>query len=194
MKRTIATLVAGLAVTGACLTLPALAENAPAQIAQASETSSADLNDNRAIPEISSFYVVDPIETITVAQNVAIPDDLLVTIMVAKAANCVPTKVNALRKESKSWAVVMQELKVSPNFMFTWLGTAEVTAPGASGVVAFNRFLCDPDKYPLYDKTMRNVTGIDYLVRIYKMTPTAAMKALSESKDAMTLIDAHANK
>lgn len=177
-------LLASLAV----LALTLLAAQAPA-VAQTS-----DLEENPVVPALCKFYGIGNIQTLTVMQNVTDPDDLLVTLFLSRASGRKAIDINTWRKSGRSWQNIIQQLGVNPATLFVDLNGVKVPAEFESYAWAQRKYeawkVNPKGGLTLYDKTVRELVGLDFMVHQFDMTPVAAMKARQGAKSYMALIEA----
>ena len=151
-----------------------------------------ELEENPLVPAVSEFYGVETVQTVTVMQNVAEPDDLLVTLFLARASGTDPVRLNELRKQAKSWQDLMGRLGVNPSTLFQDLVGVDVPAKYADYAWAqrkYREWKANPKAgLPLYDKTIRLLVGLDFMVRNFDTPVLAAMQARQGAKSYTAII------
>jgi hypothetical protein len=174
-----------LILGGLCATI--LATGALPARAQYSE-----LEENPLVPAVSEVYGFETIQTVTVMQNVAEADDLLVTLFLARASGEDPVALNELRKQGRSWKELFIRTKVNPGVLFQDLVGVEIPDRHPDYVWAqrkYREWKANPKVgLPLYDKTVRLLVGLDFVVRRFDLSPLAAMQARSGMASYVQLI------
>lgn len=181
-----------LLVSLAALALTLLAAPMPA----AAQTS--DLEENPVVPALCKFYGIGNIQTLTVMQNVSDPDDLLVTLFLSRASGKKAIDINTWRKSGRSWQNIIQQLGINPAVFFTNLQALRVPDEYESFAFAqrkYEAWKVNPKAgLPLYDKTVRLLVGLDFMVHQFDMAPLSAIKAREGAKSYMQLIEAKLKK
>lgn len=177
-----------LLVSLAALALTLLAAPSPAA------AQNSDLEDNPVVPALCKFYGIGNIQTLTVMQNVSDPDDLLVTLFLSRASGRKAIDINTWRKSGRSWQNIIQQLGVNPSALFTDLNGVKIPAEYESYAWAqrqYEAWKANPKRgLTLYDKTVRLLVGLDFMVHQFDMTPLAAMQARQGAKTYMALVEA----
>lgn len=151
-----------------------------------------ELEENPVVPAVSEFYGVATVQTVTIMQNVSEPDDLLVTLFLARASGTDPIRINEMRKKAKSWDDLFKRLEVHPGALFQVLEGVKVPESCPDYAWAQRKYRdwkASPKAgLPLYDKTVRLLVGLDFMVRRFDLAPGEAMKARMGSKSTMDLV------
>ena len=152
-----------------------------------------ELEENPVVPAVSEFYGVETVQTVTIMQNVSDPDDLLVTLFLARASGTDPVRINEMRKKAKSWNDLFSHLGVHPGALFQALEGVQVPESCPDYAWAqrkYREWKANPKAgLPLYDKTVRLLVGLDFMVRRFDLTPVEVMKARKGAKSTMALLE-----
>ncbi|MGI5842796.1 MAG: hypothetical protein ACOX9B_01240 [Candidatus Xenobium sp.] len=152
-----------------------------------------DIEDNPLVPVVSEVYGFETIQTVTVMQNVAEADDLLVTLFLARASGEDPVALNEMRKKGRSWKELFLRTKVSPEVLYQDLVGVKIPNRYPDYVWAQRRYRewkANPQVgLPLYDKTVRLLVGLNFVVRRFDMSPLDAMQARSGMASYVQLIE-----
>ncbi len=181
MLKSLRTLIVGISLVGL------LAGSASPVRAQYSE-----LEENPLVPAVSDFYGFETVQTITVMQNVAEPDDLLVTLFLARASGQDPVALNEMRKKGRSWKELFTRTKVNPGILFQDLVGVQIPDRYPDYVWAqrkYREWKANPKVgLPLYDKTVRLLVGLDFVIRRFDLAPLATMQARNGAASYVDLI------
>lgn len=151
-----------------------------------------ELEENPLVPAVSEVYGFETVQTVTVMQNVAEADDLLVTLFLARASGEDPVALNAMRKQGRSWKELFTRTKVNPGVLFQDLVGVEIPERHPDYAWAqrkYREWKANPKVgLPLYDKTVRLLVGLDFVVRRFDLSPLAAIQARSGMASYVQLI------
>ncbi len=179
--------VAGRIVPGLLLTVLLALSLSPAASAQYSE-----IEENPVVPAVSEFYGFETVQTVTVMQNVTEPDDLLVTLFLARASGKDPVAINGVRKQARSWQELFRQLGVNQGALFQDLVGVKVPDRYPDYVWAqrkYSEWKANPAAgLPLYDKTVRLLVGLDFVVRRFDLGALEAMQARQGARSYVDLI------
>ncbi len=151
-----------------------------------------EIEENPLVPAVSEFYGFETVQTVTVMQNVAEADDLLVTLFLARASGEDPVALNEMRKQGRSWKEIFSRTKVNHGVLFQDLVGVEIPDRYPDYVWAqrkYREWKANPKVgLPLYDKTVRMLVGLDFVVRRFDLSPLTAMQARSGTATYVQLI------
>lgn len=138
---------------------------------------------------VSDHYSIEQVKVVTVGQECTYPDDVLVTMYIAKLADVNPIDVNKSRKESQSWAHIMAKLRIHPSRLFISVGTRSVPSNFSHAYAQYYKWKDNPHyQMTLYDKEIRNLVGLKFMIKQYNYPPLSAMRARQKSSSFTELI------
>jgi len=151
-----------------------------------------EIEENPLIPAVSEVYGFQTIQTVTVMQNVTEADDLLVTLFLARASGQDPVALNELRKQGRSWKELLARTGVHSGVLFQDLVGVQIPDRYPDYAWAqrkYQEWKANPKVgLPLYDKTVRLLVGLDFVVRRFDLSPLAAMQARNGTASYVELI------
>lgn len=157
-----------------------------------------DLEENPIVPALCKHYGIGNIQVLTVMQNVSDPDDLLVTLFLSRASGKKAIDINTWRKSGRSWQDIVRQLDVNPGSLFSVLQGVRIPAGFDSYAWAqrkYEAWRANPKAgLVLYDKTVRLLVGLDFMVEQFDMGALEAMKARQGAKSYMQLAEARLEK
>lgn len=174
-------------VPGLLLTLFLALAMPPAARAQYSE-----IEENPLVPAVSEFYGFETVHAVTVMQNVTEPDDLLVTLFLARASGRSPVEINGMRKLARSWQQLFQQFGVNQGVLFQDLVGVQIPERYPDYVWAqrkYKEWKARPSAgLPLYDKTVRLLVGLDFTMRRFDLSALETMKARQNARSYLDLV------
>ncbi len=151
-----------------------------------------EIEENPLVPAVSEVYGFETVQAVTVMQNVTEPDDLLVTLFLARASGRPPVEINGLRKQSRSWQQLFGQYGVNQGVLFQDLVGVRIPENYPDYVWAqrkFKEWKANPaGGLPLYDKTVRLLVGLDFTMRRFDLSALEVMKARQGARSYVDLI------
>ena len=138
---------------------------------------------------MGNHYKIPEITVVSVGQEMHYTDDVSVCLYLASAAGVDPYKITKWRKEAKSWMEIMDKIKFHPARLFTNAGTYTVPEAYRHAYGEYLKFNSNKNyKMTLYDKEVRNLVQLKFLVTRFKKSPLSVMNRRNAGEDFTKMI------
>lgn len=138
---------------------------------------------------MSKYYKVEEIKVVSVGQDMRDPDDVSVCFFLANSSGVDPFKIRDMRVAAKSWATIMDAIKFKPANLFTDVGGYTVPSAYAHAYREYYKYNSDRNyKMTLYDKEVRNLVQLKFMVNQFNLSPMEVMQKRSEGKNFTEMI------
>lgn len=134
-------------------------------------------------------YKVDPVVVLSLAQRMNYPDDVSVTIYLAKMANTNPMNFLDLRIGSKKWGEIISQYNLNTPWLFTKLKVTPAELPDLyrHAYQELAKHVKDPSYImTLYDGEIRNLVQLKFCNEFLGMDP---IKVINERAKGVTFTD-----
>lgn len=138
---------------------------------------------------MSKYYKVPEIKVVSVGQNMHYTDDVSVCLYLSQATGTNPFKIRDWRVKAISWMDIMAKLKFHPARLFTPVGGYSVPSAFSHAYREYYKWRSNK-KYQmtLYDKEVRNLVQLKFMVGRFKASPKKVMLKRSAGKSFTGMI------
>ncbi|MCD4785764.1 MAG: hypothetical protein K8T10_18240 [Candidatus Eremiobacteraeota bacterium] len=138
---------------------------------------------------MSRYYKTPEIKVVSVGQNMHYTDDVSVCLYLAQATGTNPFKIRDWRVKAISWMDIMAKLKFNSARLFTQVGGYSVPATYRHAYREYYKWRSNK-KYQmtLYDKEVRNLVQLKFMVGRFKVSPKKVMLMRSGGKNFTEMI------
>ncbi|MBQ7502992.1 hypothetical protein IJT93_09870 [bacterium] len=174
---------------------PEEAASAPSSYENEEEYDAEPAQEDREMsPEISpldeflmqSYHTNDVTQVTTVWDNCSDKDDVAVTLYLAELSGVSAVDINMARRDGKHWQDIIKELELNEKAILPEFQKITVTKSNLNKVLpirVLQNWAADPDKYELYDKTLRQLCNAELLMRNSGLTPMKAYLRTEEFRN-----------
>lgn len=136
---------------------------------------------------MAKFYGIEENQVVATGQNCHYPDDLMVTLYLWKNTGLSPHRIQNWRKEARSWTAIMESANYPVHEIFIKTASRP-TASFAHAYGQYARWKKNPQyKITVYDKEIRNLIGLRFMVEKFGISPLEAMQS-RENESSFTKI------
>jgi hypothetical protein len=145
--------------------------------------------DSQMTKLMSKYYKIEDIKVVSVGQDMHHPDDVSVCLFLSNSTGVNVFKIRDMRIKAQSWMTIMETIKFNPSGLFTDVGTFTVPSEYSHAYREYHKWRTNSSyKMSIYDKEVRNLVMLKFMVSHFKMKPISVMQKRTDGENFTDMI------